>query len=321
MVILFLVAAINVIIMSGTKTSSVKTSNLPSLNNNAVWIQDNPGWLGVAPLSPTNMATTVATLARNDIKYAFLNIAVGDFSYITVGDYSVDFEETNATYQQFINSCHADGIDVLAWMENEIPLNLTHANWAALLRVYNSVLSIGFDGINSDIEQSYNSTIGTQQNFIDFNNKMSYDLGLEGKLWMPDINYFDSPIAQIGPYLHVSAEVIMFYTLYGNSPFDYPSNSSGGPAFWVEQFSPSPASPVILGIFCYYNNPNELYNDTYQFQQYAYYFCNYPPTPSLEGVSLWLYEHVNEYSANWAGFDTLINQFNGTLPTLTPNTG
>jgi hypothetical protein len=299
LLIISTLTALSTTTVKGTSTNSTS----PNLVNNAVWIEDNSYWLGQAPLSASSIDSTVATLAENNIKYVFLNVGVDDY-WNQNGALEITLVESNSTYQTFIDLCHAQGIEVLAWMENEQSLNFTPLNWNTLYTVYNSVLAIGFDGINSDIEQSYNTATGTQQNYIDFNNNATVYFNAEGKLWMPDVAYYDSgtnaAYSQINQYLHVNAIVLMFYG--SESLFE----SSSASAFWNEEFTPAPASPLILGIFC--DVSSGTYIDSWQFQQCANLINNYPPTTNLEGVSLWLYECVVDHNS-WGAFDNLINQF------------
>ena len=287
---------------SALSATTVKASAAPTyLTNNAVWIQNDlidPN----QPLASANLVNTVATLHANDISYVFL--CIGAFGYDDLVNNEIPaWSSTNATYQTFIADCHADGIKVLAWMENENPIDVTPSNYAAMTEVYNSVLSIGFDGINSDIEGGFFT--GTSQDFINYNNYMSTVLNAEGKLWMPDITgNTDNSV------YHVNAIVSMFYN--DQSYFEPSAANDQTAQYWEDEWSPTPSSPVILGIYC---NPGDLntQSDAWQLEQCANFINSYPPT-NLEGVCLWRYESITN-DGSWSAFDNLISEF---APTQQP---
>ena len=269
------------------------------LTGNAVWMEDNPFWLDLYVLSPSIMKTTVNTLTQNHIKYVFLNVGSNDY-WNNDGSLDIQFAETNATYQQFVSMCHEKGIKVLVWLESYQNLNYTPQNWINLVTAYDTVMAAGsFDGVNSDIEQGFNSQNGTYQNYIDFNNNMTIFMHQENKLWMPDIELDWQGI--YNRYLHVDAIVSMFYSDVSTL------EDSQSIAFWHEEFSSTPASPIILGIFCHDGN---VQSDSWQFNTCANYINSYPPT-NLVGISLWMYETVTTRNS-WSVFDNLITQFTPT---------
>lgn len=304
---------ISLLSISAAKGALAPTT--PTLTNNAVWIQDNPAWLGFSPLDNTHMQETVNNLIANGIKNTFVSVtkvtSQGSVGWNVKGTEDLSYQETSTTYHDFVSLCNAQGINVYAWLENNQPLNLTPSNWGSLESVYASVLAYtGMNGINSDIEQLYNSRVGTQQNYIDFNNNMTVYMHTMGKLWTLDQVYFDTPIDQIGNLLHVDYEVIMFYS--SHSTFE----DAQAIAFWNEQFNPVPISPIILGIYCGYANAND---DAWQFQQIANMINNYGTNNAdLVGVCLWNYEYIYQHQS-FASFDNLINQFGSNSQTNLQN--
>lgn len=286
---------ISITLVFATTAVHFGTTTATYLTGNAVWLEDNPNWLGLYVLSPSTMTTTVNTLAQNHIKYVFLNVGSNDF-WNNEGSLDIQFEETNATYKQFVSMCHEKGIEVLVWLESYQDLDYTPQNWINLLTTYNNIMAAGnFDGINSDIEQGFSSQNGTYQNYIDFNNNMTIFMHQENKLWMPDIGFDWQGI--YNGYLHVDAIVSMFYS--DVSTFE----NSQSISFWKDEFNPTPTSPIILGIFCHDQN---THSDSWQFTTCANYINSYPPT-NLIGISLWMYETVTTRNS-WSAFDNLISQ-------------
>ena len=229
--IMFILSSLSVLSFATVKATASPTY----LTNNAVFIQDDP-LESNQPLAATNLDSTVATLQANNIKYVFE--CIGKYGF---DDTDTGWTENNATYETFIADCHAVGIKVLAWMENENPINLLPSNYASMVAVYNSVLSIGFDGINSDIEMWGSTTgiaPGSYQDFINYNNYMATTLNAEGKLWMPDV-----PGNVNNDVYHVDAIVSMFYS--DESYFEPAAANNQVVAYWENEFSPTPASPVI----------------------------------------------------------------------------
>jgi hypothetical protein len=293
--------------VSMLSSSAVKatTTSPENFTSNAVWIEDHPTWLGIYVLTPSTMADTVNTLAQNHIKYVFLGICSNDY-WNNEGTLDIGFKETNATYTKFVSMCHAQGIDVLVWLENNQDLNFTPANWNNLLRAYNNIMAAGnFDGINSDIEQGFVTQNGTYQNYVDFNNNMTVFMHAEQKLWMPDIVLDWQRI--YNSRLHVDAIVSMFYS--NVSAFE----NANAIEFWQSEWNPTPASPIILGIFCSNNNANP---DAWQFTQFANYVNSYPPA-NLVGISLWLYETVTT-RGSWIAFENLKNVISTPTPDPLP---
>ena len=285
-----------------------------TLNQSAVWMYDNHGYGPEnGDFSSNGMTTSINTLAAHGIKQVFLEpVGASAGAYTGYGDswnvngtLDITYSETSQTWHTYVSLAHAQGIQVLVWTQNWQMLNVnpngySGTNWSSLKTFFDSVLSYtGADGFSDDVEQAYNVQNGTELQFVYYNNNMTAYMHSEGKLWEPAITFYDNADGTLpaGTTLYselkVDQIVIMFYgpgSMFGQDP-----------AFFTDLFTPTPASPMMIGIDCAGTASN-------QYIAFANYINAYQPTPMLDGYALWHYNLANNAPA-WATLDEFNTNF------------
>ncbi len=265
--------------------TAIFSSSVPlaTLKEKAVWIM-NAAWSHF----PTNkkyvlidhLDEVVADLENNKITMAFVFVGYWNPATQTIGYTMTDAQITTA-----INALHARGIKVLAWAEDNGPMDIANGRET----IYNEIttcMNKGFDGYHDDIE-SYTANCA-HQDYIDYLNNATTLLHDMGKLMTAAVA-FDWK-QNTNPYLHMDYIVTMFYT--DQSACEDPQ----GRWYWQENFGQfrgnnnPPASPVIMGLMNYYGNDHSL---AWQLDWVTDELA-LDPHPQLTGFSLWLYEYMTD---------------------------
>lgn len=261
--VLILILFFSVSMLSNLNVHPVQAQlNGITLTQNVCLIQDNSYMTGISPFA--NIPALVATLYNAKISDVF--VSIGEYGWTDIANggvpNTISLAESNSTYQTFVADCHADGIKVLAWMENDGYMDMYPANYANMTEVYNSVLSgTGMDGIFSDIEQNYNYTEvmntnltdnpmyypvfgGYQSDYFNYNTYMYTAMNAEGKLWDVNSGYYDgaygdgnASVKEDTPYLKGNLMLIDFYS--DVPEFDDPGQSD----YWQEMLGVSTSYP------------------------------------------------------------------------------
>jgi hypothetical protein len=229
-------------------------------------------------------------------------------AFVAIGywraDTSIDWTITNATIDTAIAAFHAANIKVFAWVENEATINLTSS--IIVQKIYKTVISLmglGFDGYNDDIED----WIGSTQTDLNYLNNETAALHNIGKLMTADVGY--DWTQSVNNHLYIDHIASMFYS--SRSKCEDPQ----GAAYWQEDFGEyggsygSPTSPMIIGIINYYGNTYPL---TWQLNWIDNALATYSH-PSLVGFCIWLYEYISQ--SDWQQWDYWINRIGVSTPT------
>jgi len=276
--------------------------DITDYSENAIWIM-NAAWDGF-PNDKKNVLIehlndVLVDLQDSGITYVFVFVG-----YWNPADSTIGYTMTDSQITKIISAMHSINCTVLAWVEDNGPIDVTPANRNKLYNEISKCMDKGFDGYNDDIE----NYVGTLQNWIEYENNATVVLHDLGKIMTADVPYDWQQ--NINPYLNMDYIVTMFYS--NKSTFEDPQARK----YWQENFGQyqgnnnPPASPVILGIMNYYGNlhplswqlnwiDNELSGDG---------------SPQLVGFSIWLYEYMSD--ADWKTWRNWV-----TTPTPTPAPG
>ena len=260
-------------------------------STNAIWIQDM-SWVRMNPnILTKNLTKIVDDLSHGSVKFAFVFAG-----YWNSDTSTIMYNENDSVFTAVINALHVVDIRVLAWVENDGPMNVSEANRQSLYGQITTCMNKGFDGYNDDIED-WN---GTLQNWIDYENNCTAVLHKLSKLMTADVVW--DMQQHINQHLHVDYIVSMFYSNVSTLESPHAATS------WQEDFGEDqghntpPASPIIMGIMNYYGNKYSL---AWQLEQVDKYLTTYNH-PQLAGFCLWLCEYMGTNADDWSQWNNWI---------------
>jgi hypothetical protein len=300
-----------------TSSTLVNSSSMPTVNFSSFGMinysdyvinagSPNFGWIqsdwwsydaGMPYCLQNNLTYIVNQCANNGIN--IVNIFAGTYDGNTFRNWT---STPDSFWRVVIDAFHARGIQCYAWVEDangETP-NIAPEHYSEMRTIIQTVLAVGWDGYNDDIESIdlFNAT--SVSNWCNYANNMTLYCHSLGKSYSMCTNY--DWTRQINQRLQVDYIQVMLYG--AKSLLEDPQID----AYWFSEFATQSASPIAIGIMNYHGN---TYSLGYQLNKLTYLLDAFPHN-GLVGFGIWLVDDMNP--SDWALWHYWINNLNPPNP-------